>query len=69
MVVARQTGDGNGNTGRTSYRVGVLSRRTVANLMQVITDMALLVCVTGTMLVAATVLAGAAFGWAARWWR
>ena len=32
-----------------------------------ITDTVLLVCVTGTVLVAATVTAGVAFGWAARW--
>jgi hypothetical protein len=31
-----------------------------------ITDTVLLACVTGTMLVAATVTAGAVFGWAAR---
>ena len=34
-----------------------------------ITDMALLMCVTGTVLIAATVTAGAAVGWAARRWR
>ena len=31
------------------------------------TTMVLLVCVTGTVLVAATVTAGAVFGWATRW--
>jgi hypothetical protein len=34
-----------------------------------VVDAMLLVCVTGTVLVAATVTAGAVFGWAARWWR
>jgi hypothetical protein len=34
-----------------------------------ITNMALLVCVTGTVLLAATITAGVVFGWAARWWR
>jgi len=33
------------------------------------TTMVLLVCVTGTVLIAATVTAGAAVGWAARRWR
>ena len=32
-----------------------------------ITDTVLPVCVTGTVLVAATVTAGAVFGWATRW--
>jgi hypothetical protein len=34
-----------------------------------ITDMVLLTCVTGTVLLAATVTAGAVFGWAVRRWR
>jgi hypothetical protein len=34
-----------------------------------IADVVLLVCVTGTVLLAAIVTAGAVFGWAARWWR
>ena len=34
-----------------------------------ITDMALLMCVTGTLLVATIVTAGAMFGWVARRWR
>ena len=34
-----------------------------------ITDTVLLVCVTGTVLLAAVIMAGVMFGWVVRWWR
>ena len=45
---------------------GARTRR-LTDAAMTITDTVLLVCVTGTVLVAATVTAGVAFGWAARW--
>ena len=47
---------------------GARTRR-LTDAAMTFTDMVLLVCVTGTVLLAAVIMAGVVFGWAVRWWR